>query len=89
LELILKHEEPVINYGNIAVNQKAFLLFHNFNPGHVFNASREKLNVLPVESARKLFIVVFWVVTPCGLISGYQRFGETYHLHLQGDACGT
>jgi hypothetical protein len=26
----------------------------------------------------------FWVVTQCGLIDRYQRFGETYGLHLQG-----
>jgi hypothetical protein len=25
----------------------------------------------------------FWVVTPCGLVGRYQRFGETYWLHLQ------
>jgi hypothetical protein len=28
--------------------------------------------------------VVFWVVTPCSLESGYQRLGGTYCLHLQG-----
>jgi hypothetical protein len=27
---------------------------------------------------------VFWVVTPCGLVSRYERFGETYCLQLQG-----
>jgi hypothetical protein len=26
----------------------------------------------------------FWVVTQSGLLSRYQRFGETYRLHLQG-----
>jgi hypothetical protein len=29
-------------------------------------------------------IVVFWVVTPCGVVGSYQRFGGTHHLHLQG-----
>jgi hypothetical protein len=28
-------------------------------------------------------MVVFWVVTPRGLVDGYQRFGGTYYLHLQ------
>jgi hypothetical protein len=27
--------------------------------------------------------LVFGVVTPCSLVSGYQHFGEMYHLHLQ------
>jgi hypothetical protein len=30
-------------------------------------------------------VVVFWVVMPYGLIGGYQRFGGTYRLHLQGE----
>jgi hypothetical protein len=29
-------------------------------------------------------IVVLGVVTPCSLVGGYQRFGGTYSLHLQG-----
>jgi hypothetical protein len=28
--------------------------------------------------------MVFWVVTPCGLVGRYQCFGGTYCLHLQG-----
>jgi hypothetical protein len=30
-----------------------------------------------------LSMLVFWVVTPCGLVGRYRRFGETYCLHLQ------
>jgi hypothetical protein len=30
-------------------------------------------------------MVVFWVVTPCGLVGGYQHFGGTYSLHLRGE----
>jgi hypothetical protein len=26
-------------------------------------------------------IVIFWVVTPCGLVDGDRRFGGTYSLH--------
>jgi hypothetical protein len=29
--------------------------------------------------------VVFWVVTSCGLVSGYFGFGVTYRLQLQGE----
>jgi hypothetical protein len=29
-------------------------------------------------------VLVFWIVTPCGLVDRYQRFGETYYLHFQG-----
>jgi hypothetical protein len=25
-----------------------------------------------------------WIMTPCNLITGYQRFGRTYCFHLQG-----
>jgi hypothetical protein len=28
-------------------------------------------------------LLVFWVVIPCGLVGGYQRFGGTYCYHLQ------
>jgi hypothetical protein len=29
-------------------------------------------------------MLVFWVVTPCGLTDGYQRFGGIYCRHFQG-----
>jgi hypothetical protein len=29
-------------------------------------------------------VLIFWVVTPCGLVGGYQCFGGTYFLCLQG-----
>jgi hypothetical protein len=29
-------------------------------------------------------VEVFWVVTPCSDVVGYQRFGGTCCLHLQG-----
>jgi hypothetical protein len=37
-----------------------------------------------VCTAIKMSIVVFWVVTACGLVGGYQRFEKKYRLHLQG-----
>jgi hypothetical protein len=40
-----------------------------------------KFEVLP---AVKMSMLVFWVVTPCGLAVRYQRLRGTYCLHLQG-----
>jgi hypothetical protein len=37
-----------------------------------------------VLTAVKMSILVFWVVTPCGLVGRYQRFGRAYYLCLQG-----
>jgi hypothetical protein len=31
-----------------------------------------------------LYLMTFWVLTPCGLACMYQSFGETYCLYLQG-----
>jgi hypothetical protein len=31
----------------------------------------------------RVWIVVFWAVTPCNLVGGYQRFVGTYCFHLQ------
>jgi hypothetical protein len=32
-------------------------------------------------------MLFFWVVTPCGSVGRYQRFGEAYCLHHQGWGC--
>jgi hypothetical protein len=37
-----------------------------------------------VLSAVRMTMLFFWVVTPCRLVSIYQRFGEIYCIHLQG-----
>jgi hypothetical protein len=29
-------------------------------------------------------MLIFWVLTLCGIVGKYQRFGGTYYLHLQG-----
>jgi hypothetical protein len=29
-------------------------------------------------------IMFFWIITPSGLVGGYQQFGDTYYLHFQG-----
>jgi hypothetical protein len=31
----------------------------------------------------KIYVVIFRVMTQCGLISGYQRFGATYTLKIR------
>jgi hypothetical protein len=49
---------------------------------------RENFTFLPsyltVSWGVKIYIVIFWVVTPYNLVGGYKRFGETCFLHLQG-----
>jgi hypothetical protein len=39
--------------------------------------------ILEVLTVVKMSNVVLWVVTPCGLEGGYQRFGGTYDFRLQ------
>jgi hypothetical protein len=45
-----------------------------------------KSNVL---TAVKRSMLVFWVETPCNLVSDYRRFGRTYGLHIQPHAAIT
>jgi hypothetical protein len=37
-----------------------------------------------VLTAVNMSMLLFWVVTPYGLVGRYQCFGGTYCLHLQG-----
>jgi hypothetical protein len=41
-----------------------------------------------VLMAMKMLVVALWVVTPRGLVGGYQCFGRMYHLHLWGEGGG-
>jgi len=34
----------------------------------------------------KIQVEVFWIVTPCTLVVGYQRFGDPCCLHFHGEA---
>jgi len=34
-------------------------------------------------------VEVFWAVTPCSIVVGYQRFGGPCCLHLQGEVSGS
>jgi hypothetical protein len=47
----------------------------------IFNEIVTRFEVLVVV---KMSVVVFWVVTSCGLLDGYEHFGGTYCHHLQG-----
>jgi hypothetical protein len=38
-----------------------------------------------VFTAMNIQVVVFWVVTPCSDVIGYQRFGGPCCLHRQGE----
>jgi hypothetical protein len=42
---------------------------------------------IEVFAAVKITTIVFWVMTPCSLVGGHQRFGGIYCLHLQVDGC--
>jgi len=40
---------------------------------------------LSVFIAVKIRVEIFWVVAPCSVVVGYQRFGHPCCLHLQGE----
>jgi hypothetical protein len=51
-------------------------IFVNFRPSLIMR--------FEVLTAVKMSMLVFWVVTPCGLVGRFQRFRKTYCLHLLG-----
>jgi hypothetical protein len=65
--------------------QKDFLLFEISVSNLIFTFKTVKYSRMRFEvlTAVKMSILVFWVVTQCGLVGRYQRFGGTYCLHLQ------
>jgi hypothetical protein len=52
-----------------------------FPTQHKFLLTYMRFDVL---TAVRMSMLLLWVVTPCELVGRYQRFGETYCLHLQG-----
>jgi hypothetical protein len=38
-----------------------------------------------VFTAMKIQVQFFWVVTPCGVVVGYQRFRGPFCLYLKGE----
>jgi hypothetical protein len=51
------------------------LLFSNYNI----------VTMQDLDMRFEVLKAVFWLVTTCGLVVGYQRFGRPYCLHLQGE----
>jgi hypothetical protein len=35
-----------------------------------------------VLATMKILMMIFWIVTPCGLVGRYQRVRETYYLYF-------
>jgi hypothetical protein len=42
-----------------------------------------------VSTAVKIQVEVFWVMTLCGVVVGYQLYGGLFCLHFQGEMNGT
>jgi hypothetical protein len=40
-------------------------------------------NNIPVYTAMDVQILVFWIVTSCGVVRRHRRFGGTFWLHLR------
>jgi hypothetical protein len=72
LPFILRWMQKLAPTGRLWTWSIMFLI--RSNPGHTDNNDWEYVS-----------IVVFWVVTPCSFVCGYQCFGRTYRLHLQGE----
>jgi hypothetical protein len=39
--------------------------------------------IFEVFTAMRIHVEVCWVVTPCSVVIGYQRFGAPWYLHLK------
>jgi hypothetical protein len=62
-------------------------LLEKVQPGkkykHYGNTKGQQKEVrFEVLTAMKVSMLVFWVVSPCGLIGRYQSFGGTYCIHF-------
>jgi hypothetical protein len=42
-----------------------------------------------ISTATKIYVMVFWVMTPFSDVVGYQCFGGPYYLHLQDEYGGS
>jgi hypothetical protein len=77
-----------INAGKVLLNRPRSLPFTSFLIYHLWSSSNLMLWPITywVEKAsldkqqKKLSMLVFWVVTPSGLVSRHQRFGGAYSL---------
>lgn len=51
---------------------------------YVEQNKRDSILQQHITSGKIMSIVVFWIMTPCSLLGGHQRFGETcIRLHVQ------
>jgi hypothetical protein len=53
-------------------------------PAHLIRLDLTCLMISEVVMEVNMWMVVFWLVTPCGLVYGYQCFGGTSSLIQQG-----
>jgi hypothetical protein len=60
-------------------------MLHDSNPKDDAIARRFACGGLEVFTAMKIQVAVFWVVTPCGCVVGYQHVGGLRCFYLQGD----
>jgi hypothetical protein len=72
--------------GLVSISTAIHLSFTSFIIGD-FSGKVEMAKAWSRRGAnKKMFQVeVFWVVTPCSVVVGYQRFGVPCCLHLQGE----
>jgi hypothetical protein len=52
---------------------------------HLHHCENLKSHVVSQNNNICMLMMAFWLVTPSGLMGGYQHFGGTYFLHLQGE----
>jgi hypothetical protein len=65
-------------------DQGSHPVIHNCSSRGITGKARNPCLDVAQSASEHQSMLVFWVVTPCGLGGGYQRFGGTYCLHLQG-----
>jgi hypothetical protein len=69
------HTKIFLSYPSAKSLEPHALSIHTLTQMHT-HICRPRTNII--------YMHLFWVVTPCGFVDRYQRFGETYCLHLQG-----
>jgi hypothetical protein len=76
--------------GSFVIVHSSEHLVRTFVPRSIYEEHIRKMNNkytivmrFDVFTAERI-ILLFWVLAPCRLVGRYQRFGETYCLHLQG-----
>jgi hypothetical protein len=64
-------------YPEIAVDLKSYNVYLNLKPNKQYMR-------FEVSTAVRRMMMFFWVSAPCRFVGRFQRFEETYCLHLQG-----